>query len=90
MKIKHYIKVSFSQAQMGCDYLLLAVVIWFLPHPSKNVIGKPAQVWCYNQFETGGVISFLPVRYLQTRCTHCVRTLGDSDESVMIVVPLVE
>ena len=75
---------------MGCDYLLQAIVAWLLPHPSMNVMGKLAQVWCYNQFETGGVSSFSPLRYLQTRCAHSVRTLGDSDESVMIVVPLVE
>ena len=56
---------------------------------SKDVIGKPAQVWCCNQFETGGISSFLPVHYLQTRCAHGVRKLGDSDESVMVVVPLV-
>ena len=90
VKIKHYIKVSFSQGQVGCDYLLLAVVAWFLPHPSKNLIGKPAQVWCCNQFETGGISSFLPVCSLQTRCAHSVRTLGDSGDSVMVVVPLVE
>ena len=75
---------------MGCEYMLLAVVAWFLPHPSKNIIGKPAQVWCCNQFETGGISSFLPVCFLQTRCAHVVRKLGDSDESVMIVVALVE
>ena len=75
---------------MGCEYMLLAVVAWFLPHPSKNIIGKSAQVWCCNQFETGGVSSFLPFSFLQTRCVHVVRKLGDSDESVMTVVPLVE
>ena len=89
VKIKHYTKVSFSQGQVECDHLLLAVVAWLLPHPSKDVIGKPAQVWCCNQFETGGISSFLPVHYLQTRCAHGVRKLGDSDESVMVVVPLV-
>ena len=75
---------------MGCEYMLLAVVAWFLPHPSKNIIGKPAQVWCCNQFETGGISSFLPVCFLQTRYAHVVRKLGDLDESVMIVVALVE
>ena len=92
VKIKHYIKVSFShdQGQKECDYLLLAVVAWFLPHPAKNVMGKPVQVWCCNQFEMGGVNSFLPVQYLETRCAHNVRTLGNSNESVMVVVLLVE
>ena len=84
VKIKHYIKVSFSQEQMGCECMLLAVVARFLPHPSKHIIGKPAQVWFSNRFETGGVSSFLPVRFLQTRCAHIVRKLGDSDESVMV------
>ena len=75
---------------MGYEYMVLAVLAWYLPYPSKNIIGKPAQVWCCNQFETGGVSSFLPVCLLQTHCAHVVRKLGDSDESVMIVVPLVE
>ena len=89
MRIKYTVHIA--DGKWGVNIImLLAVVAWFLLHPSKNIIGKPAQVWCCNQFETGGVSSFLPVCFLQMRCAHVVRKLGNLDESVMIVVPLVE
>ena len=89
VRIKHYIKASVvigdSEPQ---DHLLLAVVSWYLPHTNKNVVGKPAQIWCYNKFESGGVHSFVPVRYLKCRCASSISTI--MDETVLVVVPLSE
>ena len=84
----HCIRVAFNVAPKVQDHLLLAVVAWFLPHQSKHCIGKPAQVWQYNQFECGGFVSFVPVNYLSSHCAHCVTVLDN--QSVLVVVPLVE
>ena len=92
MKITHFIKVSFNVAMETSifthDHLLVAVVEWFKPHPSKNEIGKPAQVWNHNQYENGGLISFVPVRFLKSWCAHCVIKL--ENQPVLVVVPLVD
>ena len=74
--------------EKGDDHLLLAVVAWFLPHPLKNQIGRPAQIWQHNQFKCGGVVSFLPVQYLGSHCAHCVTEIDS--QSVLVIVPLVE
>ena len=88
VKVSHYIRVSFTIKEKNQDHLLLAVVSWFLPHPNRNDMGKPVQVWQHNQFECGGITSFLPVQYLSKRCAFCVTKL--KNEQVLVVVPLVE
>ena len=66
----------------------LAAVQWYKPHSNKNGMGKPAQIWCYNSFEDGGIYSFLPVRNLTNRYSFSTATFDD--ELVVIVVPLPE
>ena len=88
VRVKHYIKVYFNLGEKAHDYLLLAVVSWLLPHPLKNILGKPAEVWHHSQYESGGVSSFLPLQYLKSRCTHSTTTVRS--ETLMVVVPLVE
>ena len=88
VKIKHFIKASMVVEENKYDYLLLAVVLWYLPHPNKDVVGKPTQIWHHNKFEAGNFYSFVPVEYLNCRCAVCITTV--SDESVLLVVPLVE
>ena len=88
VKVSHYIRVSFTDEENTYDHLLVAVVSWFLPYPSRNDMGKPVQVWHHSQFECGGVSSFLPVQYLSRRCAHCVTSFRN--EPVLVIVPLVE
>ena len=57
VRITHYIRVTFCIGDESEAHLLVAVAAWFLPHPSRNAIGKPAQVWQSDQFECGGNIS---------------------------------
>ena len=57
VKIHHYIRVS-ATADESVSHLLLAVVSWHLPHPNRDVIGKPAQVWNHSKFERGGIYTF--------------------------------
>ena len=84
----HFIKASIAVEENEYDYLLLAVVLWYLPHPNKDVVGKPTQIWHHNKFEAGNFYSFVPVEYLKCRCAVCIATV--SDESVLLVVPLIE
>ena len=87
VQIHRFIKVSVA-VQESFEPLLLAVVSWHLPHPDKSVIGKPSQIWHHNKFESSGIHSFLPIHYLKCRCAFRATTLRN--ESVLIVVPLVE
>ena len=88
VKIRYFIKASIAIEENGYDHLLLAVVLWYLPHPNKDIVGKPTQIWHHNKFEAGNLYSFVPVEYLKCRCAASIATV--SDESVLLVVPLVE
>ena len=87
VKIRHYIKVSVSLGE-NTSHFLLAAVQWYKPHLNKNMIGKPAQIWCRSAFEVGALHSFLPVQMLKCRCAYTVSTINA--ESVTVVVPLAE
>ena len=51
-------------------------------------MGKPVQVWHRNQFEHGGITSFLPVQHLSKHCAFSLTKF--KDEQVLVIVPLVE
>ena len=48
--------------------ILLAHVSWYLSHPDRYVVGKPAQIWCNDIFEMSG---FIPMSLYRTRCISC-------------------
>ena len=54
---------------------LFAVVEWFKPHPSKNSLGEPTEVWCYDLFEPFGTASYLPVQRINTAFVAAVDKL---------------
>ena len=58
------------------SHFLLAAVQWYKPHLNKNMIGKPAQLWCRSAFEVGALHSFLPVQMLKCRCAYTVSTIN--------------
>lgn len=89
VKIHHFIKATVEHVTKST--LVLAQVSWYCPHPNRDIIGKPAEVWCPNLYETFGIHSFLPLKYVGSRCayTHKVNN-HDDDEVVLIVVPLLE
>ena len=89
VKIHHFAKLSIQVREHAqVQYLVVAHVSWYFPHPDQNKLGKPAQVWCRNMFERYGLHSYLPVDKIMSRCVYCVRRI--QNESVMIVVPLIE
>ena len=88
-KVHYFMKVSLTAASTSnVVYVNLAYVSWCFPHPNKNKIGKPAQIWCHNLFECNGVHSFIPISLIKNRCAHCVSTVNN--EQVLVVVPLCE
>lgn len=86
VNIHYYLKATFSNT--NDKSLVLAYVSWPYPHPDRNKIGKPAQLWCSNMNESFGVHSFLPLKCIICRCAHGLKKI--QDEELLIVVPLVE
>ena len=88
-KVHFFMKSSFYSHNNQCDiHVNLAYVSWCLPHPYKSKIGKPAQVWTYNEFEQPGLYSFVPLNLIKCRCAHCIFCI--QEESVLVVVPLLD
>lgn len=86
VKIHFFAKASFSVGEQ-VKYLVVAAVSWFRPHPSQHLLGKPAEVWCHENFERPGVHSYVPIEKIGNRCAHCTRTI--EGDPVVIIVPLV-
>ena len=87
IKVRHYIKVSVCYGEQ-IESLSLASVLWFKPHAGKDAFGKPAQIWQYNNFEVGGLYSFIPVQCLKCRCSFS--KIVYDNEFVLVIVPLIE
>ena len=85
--INGFLKATFFiDGQIQSQYLVSAK--WFQSHPSRFIVGKPAQIWCKNLFERGGIHSFIPLGFLICRCVYT--TIKVDRESVLCIVPLVE
>ena len=48
VKIHYFAKVSFN-VQAKTEFMVIAAVSWLCPHPHQHLLGKPAEVWCYNK-----------------------------------------
>ena len=62
---------------------LFAYVLWYQPHPDKERLGKPLQVWYNNIYQTEGPSSFIPIQRIATSCI----ALPEDDR--IIVCPVV-
>ena len=86
VKVHHFAKVSVN-IEDQVEYMVVAVVSWYSPHPNQHMIGKPAQVWCDNIFEPPyGIHSFLPIEKIRSFCVYCKNII--QDKNVLVVVPL--
>lgn len=85
--VHYYLKAS---VLVGNDEnsLLLAHVSWLFPHPEQYRLGKPAQLWCNNMYESFGLHSFVLLDSIICRCAHGIRL--HEEENLLVVVPLVE
>ena len=86
VKIHYLMKVSFLINTSHTKHICFVGVSWFQPHPYRFEIGKPAQVWCYQQFESHGQQSFLPVHNLCSRCVHSIIKVHKFNENVLVLV----
>ena len=85
--IQSFVKATFFiDGQIQSQHLVSAK--WFQSHPSRFVVGKPAQVWCKDLFEREGIHSFVPLRFLICRCAYT--NIKIDRENVLCIVPLVE
>lgn len=86
--IHYFIRASLTMSNQCTEYLTLAFVSWFSPHPSRHNLGKPAELWCSQLYEPQGIHSFVQIKDILSRCAHGIRQ--HHGENVIIVVPLVE
>ena len=64
IEIHFFAKVSFSVGNSpDVSSFVIAHVSWFKPHPDRQLIGKPAEVWCNSLYELFGDHSFIPIEY---------------------------
>ena len=68
--------------------LVLARVSWLKPDPHRYMLGKPAELWSNDMFESFEVWSFLPLHKIMSRCAY--GNITYNNEIYLVAVPLVE
>ena len=63
-----------------------AFVLWYEEHPSKELLGKPIEIWCHDIFEALGPASFLPVQRIYSK--FVAGTDEIDQETLLFVIPL--
>ena len=61
VKIHYFVNVSFD-VEGQLQHVIVAVVSWYFPQPTQHQLGKPAQVWSANQFESPGLHTYVPLK----------------------------
>lgn len=64
---------------------LIAYVMWYEPHPDRNKLGKPLELWYKDMFQTTGPSSYIPIQRISNKFVFC--TTKNLNE--MIVCPLI-
>jgi len=90
VKVHHFLKATFFDTGACPNQLLLAQVSWFFPFPDRFAVGKPAELWCTNMFESFGKHSFVPLQSSNLVCRCAYGPMEYHDESLLVIVPLVE
>ena len=85
-KIHYFIRENINSENNESIDCTFAYVSWCLPHESKNVIGKPVEIWHHNLFEHAGIHSFVPIKLIKCRCGYYVMKING--EPVLLIVPL--
>lgn len=88
IKILYFAEVAYNINNTPAKQVF-AVSSWFAPHPERYLLGRPAQIWCKGLFEVDGTHSFVPCDFLVSQCAHCIKTIEEIHESVLIVVSVV-
>ena len=87
VQVHYYVKAMLSDTGYFPDHLLLARVY---PSQHRYVIGKPAELWCENLFEGFGVHSYILFESTNLICRCGYGQFKHQDETLLVVVPLVE
>lgn len=66
---------------------IFAVCDWNQPHPDRELIGKPVEIWCRNCYEPGTLNCFVPVQNIVSRVIIASEKIND--ELVLIIIPLI-
>ena len=82
-KVNMYIKNSSDVSSF-----VIARVSWYQPHPHRQLIGKPAEVWYNGLYEPFGIHSFLPLDSILCRCASVIKKINE--ETVKVIVPLLD
>lgn len=90
VKILHFASITYSINDADTTLSkFFAVVCWFAPHPSRYLLGQPAQVWCRALFEMNAN-SFVPIEYITSRCAYLFTRIEMLNEEVLVVVPTID
>ena len=66
---------------------LIAYVTWYEPHPNRNNLGQPLEVWYKDIFQTTGASSYVPIQRISNKFVFSTIEMESSNE--MIVCPLI-
>ena len=84
-RVSFYFKHSLLQHGIFKPHYF-AFVLWYEEHPSKELLGKPIEIWCHDIFEALGPASFLPVQRIYTK--FVAGTDKIDQETLLFVMPL--
>ena len=65
----------------------IAYVMWSEPHPNRNNLGQPLEVWYKDMFQTTGASSYVPIQRISNKFIFSTIEIECSNE--MIVCPLI-
>ena len=60
---------------------LIAHIMWYEPHPNRNKLGKPVEVWYKDMYQTRGMSSYIPIQRISNKFIFCVPE--DSNEMIV-------
>ena len=83
--VKFYLRQNVCVAGEHKPFLL-AYVMWYQNHPSKDYFGQPLQVCCKDLFEQLGPATFLPVQRIQSKFVPAFQRVNGED--VLVVCPM--
>ena len=68
---------------------IFAHATWPMPHPKRELLGKPAEIWCDRLDEPDNRNFILPVSNITNRVLFCVDDDLISGDKVLIIIPVI-
>ena len=87
-KVLYFLTYSIQLSEDESGKILPFVVVdWPMPHPLRQKIGKPCEVWCYSLFESCDKNMYVPIDYIVSPLLTARHIM--EEENVLVTVPLV-